>query len=183
MIYCHSYPSPVGNLLLIAENNKLIGIEFEQEQLAIDLNQAQFEPSARGKILPIFCKTCALLDRYFAGEPLDVATLEDLSPKGTPFQQAVWQVLRQIPYGQTTTYGEIAQQLGKPNAVRAVGGAVGRNPISILIPCHRVLGKNQSLTGFGGGLPTKRYLLELEGIFYKNSGVEFVKPKRKKWSS
>ncbi|VEI44992.1 methylated-DNA--protein-cysteine methyltransferase [Actinobacillus equuli] len=88
-----------------------------------------------------------------------------------------------IPYGKTTSYGEIAQQLGKPNAMRAVGGAVGRNPISIIVPCHRVLGKSQTLTGFGGGLPAKRYLLELEGIDFKDKGIEFVNPKHKKWGN
>lgn len=183
MTYYHYYPSPVGKLLLIAEHSRLIGIEFEQEQLAVERQHWQEMRDTTGQNFTVFCKTIAILDRYFTGEKMDFSALDFLAPKGTPFQQAVWQMLRQIPYGQTTTYGEIAQQLGKPNAVRAVGGAVGRNPISILIPCHRVLGKNQTLTGFGGGLPTKRYLLELEGIFYKNSGVEFVKPKRKKWSS
>lgn len=107
--------------------------------------------------------------------------MDFLAPQGTPFQQSVWKILREIPYGQTTTYGEIATQLGKPSAMRAVGGAVGRNPISILVPCHRVLGKNQALTGFGGGLPNKRFLLQLEDITYKDKGIEFVKPKTKKW--
>ncbi len=87
-----------------------------------------------------------------------------------------------IPYGKTTSYGEIALSLNNPKAVRAVGGAVGRNPISILIPCHRVLGKAQALTGFGGGLPAKRYLLQLEKIEYKDKGIEFVQHKNKKWS-
>lgn len=180
-IYYHYYPSPVGNLLLLAKHDKLIYIEFEKEQLSTSLtNFTQAMPTS-GEIWQVFCKTGAVLDRYFAGEQLDFSRLNFLAPKGTPFQQAVWQKLREIPYGKTVTYGEIAAQLGKPNAMRAVGGAVGRNPISILIPCHRVLGKNHSLTGFGGGLPNKRYLLQLEGIQYQDKGIEFVKPKPKKW--
>lgn len=180
-IHYHFYPSPVGKLLCIADHTGLIGIEFEQEQLSTSAeNWQQAEPTS-GQIWQIFCKTADILDRYFAGETLDFAALDFLAPKGTPFQQAVWQILRQIPFGQTTSYGDIAQQLGKPNAMRAVGNAVGRNPISILIPCHRVLGKNQALTGFGGGLPAKRYLLQLEKIGYKDQGVEFVNPKNKKW--
>lgn len=181
-IYYSHYASPVGNLLLLVQNEKLIYIEFEKEQQTTPLEQ--FLPAddvTSGQNWAIFCKFFAILDRYFAGEPIDFAKLDDLSPQGTPFQQAVWQKLREIPYGQTTSYGEIAAQLGKPNAVRAVGGAVGRNPISILIPCHRVLGKNSALTGFGGGLPNKRFLLDLEKIDYKDQGIEFVKPKTKKF--
>lgn len=180
-IYYAHYTSPVGNLLLLVQDEKLIYLEFEKEQQTTPLDTFTQANSASGQIWAVFCKIFTILDRYFAGEPLDFTELDCLSPQGTPFQQAVWQKLREIPYGQTTSYGEIATQLGKPNAVRAVGGAVGRNPISILIPCHRVLGKNQALTGFGGGLPNKRFLLNLEGIHYKDQGIEFVKPKSKKF--
>ena len=180
-IYYHYYTSPVGRLLLLAKHGKLIYIEFEQEQQTTSLESFLPASSTSGEIWQVFCKTGAVLDSYFAGETLDFNQLDFLAPQGTNFQQAVWQQLRQIPYGNTITYGEIAQKLGKPNAMRAVGGAVGRNPISILIPCHRVLGKNHSLTGFGGGLPNKRYLLQLEGIQYQDKGIEFVKPKPKKW--
>lgn len=171
----------MGRLLLLAQNNKLIYIEFEQEQSTTSLNNLLEANQTSGEIWQIFCKTNSILDRYFAGEPLDFNQLDFLAPQGTAFQQAVWQQLRKIPYGETTSYSEIAKQLGKPNATRAVGGAVGRNPISILIPCHRVLGKNQSLTGFGGGLPNKRFLLQLEHIQYKDKGIEFVKPKPKRF--
>lgn len=122
-----------------------------------------------------------MLDRYFDGEPVAFEQLDFLLPQGTPFQKVVWQALREISYGQMVSYADIARKIGKPNAVRAVANAVGRNPISILIPCHRVLGKNQVLTGFGGGLPIKRYLLNLENIAYKDLGIEFVSLKRKKW--
>lgn len=175
------YPSPVGNLLLIAQASGLIGIEFEPEQNAYSVEKWQAASAASGEISAIFRKTQQVLDRYFQGEQPDFATLDFLAPQGTPFQQAVWKLLLAIPFGQTQSYGELAQKLGKPNAMRAVGGAVGRNPISILIPCHRVLGKDQALTGFGGGLPSKRYLLQLENIRYKDKGVEFVKAKPKKW--
>lgn len=187
-IYYHYYPSPVGKLLLLAKKEGLIYIEFEEEQTTTAVSQ--FTPAeacddlsqTSGQVWVIFCKTKAILDRYFAGEQIDFTQLDFLKPQGTEFQQAVWKKLLEIPYGATTSYGEIAQSLGKPNAMRAVGGAVGRNPISILIPCHRVLGKNQALTGFGGGLPNKRYLLQLEGIGYKNQGTEFVNPKSKNWN-
>ncbi|EXI62111.1 cysteine methyltransferase [Mannheimia granulomatis] len=180
-IYYDYYQSPVGRLLLLAQTEGLIYIEFEQEQQTTLLQNFIKASATSGAILEIFCKTHEILDRYFAGEKLNFSQLDFLHFIGTDFQKSVWTILRTIPYGQTTTYGEIAAQLGKPNAMRAVGGAVGRNPISILVPCHRVLGRNQSLTGFGGGLPNKRFLLKLEGISYKNQGIEFVKPKTKKW--
>jgi methylated-DNA-[protein]-cysteine S-methyltransferase len=85
-----------------------------------------------------------------------------LAPQGTPFQQQVWRALCDIPYGETTSYGELARRIGNPNAVRAVGLANGSNPIAIIIPCHRVIGSNGSLTGYGGGLPIKKALLALE---------------------
>lgn len=112
---------------------------------------------------PVLQAAVAQLDAYFSGTctqfdiPLDV-------PTGTPFQKAVWQALQSIPYGQTITYGQLSAQIGRPAAVRAVGSAIGRNPISIMIPCHRVMGKNGSLTGYGGGLERKAALLQLEGV-------------------
>jgi methylated-DNA-[protein]-cysteine S-methyltransferase len=101
------------------------------------------------------------LREYFAGtrRRFELA----LAPRGTPFQLSVWQLLRAIPYGQTVTYGEIARRLGRPEAARAVGLANGANPLPIVVPCHRVIGADGSLTGFGGGLPIKRALLHLEG--------------------
>ena len=181
--YYQFYSSAVGKLLLIAQKQGLIGIEFEQEQRPYSIENWLEATETSGEISNIFCKTSNILDRYFAGEIIEFSQLDFLAPIGTPFQQSVWQLLLAIPYGKTTSYGELAKQLGKPNAMRAVGGAVGRNPISILIPCHRVLGKNQALTGFGGGLPTKRHLLQLEGISYRDKGIEFVKAKNKNWDS
>jgi methylated-DNA-[protein]-cysteine S-methyltransferase len=101
------------------------------------------------------------LKEYFAGERITFDV--PLAPRGTEFQQRVWQELRNIPHGEFITYGEQARRLGRPKAFRAVGAANGKNPISILVPCHRVLGASGSLTGFAGGLETKRKLLELEG--------------------
>ena len=102
------------------------------------------------------------LRAYFAGkrEAFDLV----LAPKGTPFQQAVWRALLEIPYGSTATYGAIARRIGRPSAPRAVGMATGRNPISIIVPCHRVVGSNGTLTGYGGGLDRKEWLLALEGV-------------------
>jgi methylated-DNA-[protein]-cysteine S-methyltransferase len=102
------------------------------------------------------------LQAYFAG---DVSALESIpvDPEGTRFERRVWRTLQRIPAGKTLTYGEIARKLGSPNAARAVGGACGRNPIVLVIPCHRVIGSNGSLTGFGGGIERKRWLLQHEG--------------------
>jgi len=108
-----------------------------------------------------FRPAIAQLREYFAGTRRHFALA--LAPRGTPFQLAVWQVLRAIPYGQTRSYGEIARGLGRPEAARAVGLANGANPLPIIVPCHRVIGADGSLTGFGGGLPIKRALLQLEG--------------------
>ena len=100
------------------------------------------------------------LNEYFEGRRKDFTL--DLKPSGTPFQLSVLAALEQIPYGQTRTYAEIARQIGRPKAVRAVGAANGRNPLPIVIPCHRVIGSDGSLTGFGGGIAAKQYLLSLE---------------------
>ncbi|PJG82932.1 methylated-DNA--[protein]-cysteine S-methyltransferase [Caviibacterium pharyngocola] len=167
--YCY-YQSPVGRLLMIGQNDQLTHLDCELEQMA---------PNPKWKLnenLPLFLQVKAALTRYFNGEKEDFHDIP-LNPQGTPFQQRIWDALRRIRYGQFSSYGELAAQIDNPNAVRAVGGAVGRNPISIIIPCHRVLGKQKQLTGFGGGLPMKRALLQLEGVSYADKGVEFVKQK------
>ena len=107
-----------------------------------------------------FVEACVQLDAYFAGElkEFDLALL----PKGTPFQESVWRALTEIPYGETCSYGQLATNMGKPKASRAVGAANGVNPIPVIIPCHRVIGASGKLTGFGGGIETKQFLLELE---------------------
>jgi methylated-DNA-[protein]-cysteine S-methyltransferase len=146
--------TPIGGLLLAGDEEGLRRISFQDGshpvRPAAEWRQAK-EP---------FREAIAQLQAYFAGRlrRFDLA----LAPEGTPFQRAVWSMLRTIPYGETVSYGEMGRQLGRPNAYRAVGGANGRNPIPIIIPCHRVIGSGGSLTGFGGGLMIKRRLLELE---------------------
>ena len=121
-----------------------------------------------------FTQEATELREYFAGERREFSLR--LAPQGTPFQQRVWKALCRIPYGETWSYGQLASQIGKPSASRAVGLANGRNPLPIVIPCHRVIGANGSLTGYGGGLPIKRHLLALErgdvGLFVRGAGPE-----------
>lgn len=115
--------------------------------------------------IPLLLEAVHQLQEYFAGRR-QVFTLP-LAPEGTPFQQAVWQALLKIPYGQARSYKDIAKETGNPKACRAVGYAVGQNPIAVLIPCHRVISSNQALTGYSGGLQLKEALLDLEHISYK----------------
>ena len=150
--YYHWYQSPFGKLLITGNRSALSTLEFPAKnttpanQWIQDANQ--------------FRDVCQQLDHYFAG---NLTTFDlPLAPHGTKFQQSVWAELINIPYGETTSYGAIAKKLQNPKAVRAVGSANGSNPIPIIIPCHRVIGSDGSLTGFGGGLPTKSFLLNLE---------------------
>lgn len=170
-IFYHYYPSPIGSLLMLSDGEHLTNLDFEAEQASAP--NPQWIENAK---LPLFKATSLALDGYFQGEKETFANIP-LAPQGTEFQQKIWQALIQIPYGQTASYGALAAMIDNPKAVRAVGGAVGSNPISIIIPCHRVLGKSREITGFGGGLPAKRFLLNLEQIPFVDKGVEFVKPK------
>jgi methylated-DNA-[protein]-cysteine S-methyltransferase len=146
--------SPIGPIVLVGDDDGLTGL-FMADHRYKPADHTFGEPDD----VP-FTEVAAQLREYFAGTRtgFDVP----LAPVGTPFQREVWTLLRQIPYGETTTYGELAAQLGRPNAARAVGMANGRNPISIIVPCHRVVGSTGDLTGYGGGLPRKRFLLDLE---------------------
>ena len=162
--------SPIGRLLMLSDGENLTNLDCELEQTTPNPNWILQED------LPLFEKVRCALTRYFNGEPESFSDIP-LLPKGTAFQQAIWNALRQIPYGKTASYGGLAESINNPKAVRAVGGAVGSNPISIIIPCHRVLGKKCEIIGFGGGLPAKRFLLKLENIPYIDKGVEYVKPK------
>ena len=148
--------SPVGRLLL-AGTDALSLIAFSRGANGI-APQAGWKPSDA----PFLRKAAAQLDEYFRGARREFDLR--LRPTGTAFQLAVLNALATIPYGETRSYGEIAAQIGRPKAVRAVGAANGRNPLPIVIPCHRVIGADGGLTGFGGGLETKRYLLDLEGV-------------------
>ncbi|QEH46092.1 methylated-DNA--[protein]-cysteine S-methyltransferase [Aggregatibacter actinomycetemcomitans] len=169
-LFYRYYPSPLGNLLMLSDGKNLTNLDFELEQLAPNPKWQEKNE------LSVFIHVCTALDRYFNGEPETFADIP-LAPRGTEFQQQIWQALRQIGYGQTASYGELAKRINNPKAVRAVGGAVGSNPISIIIPCHRILGKDGTLTGFGGGLVAKRFLLQLENISYIDKGKEIVKPR------
>lgn len=146
--------SPVGPLLLAADAGGLRSIEFVNGR-----KPAQANPQWQEDAEPLH-ETIRQLQAYFAGE-LETFDLP-LAPQGTPFQLSVWNRLCEIPYGETISYGELARRLGNPNASRAVGLANGSNPIPIVIPCHRVIGSNGKLTGYGGGLPIKEKLLALE---------------------
>ena len=159
MYYCTQYNSPIGQLTLASDGIYLTGLWIRGQKF---FAQNHSDPVEMPQ-LPVFENTVRWLDRYFAGEQVSPDLLP-LKPTGTPFQQKVWDILKTIPHGQTLTYGNIAKRLGRPGASQAVGAAVGRNPISIIIPCHRVLGANRKLTGYAGGLAAKAWLLKREGI-------------------
>jgi methylated-DNA-[protein]-cysteine S-methyltransferase len=146
--------SPIGPLLLIAVDGVLSGLHMEVRRHPPD-PQSLGDRDDKG-----FGEVRAQLHAYFAGELTEFDL--PLHRQGTPFQQRVWAALREIPYGETTSYGELAEHLGNPKASRAVGLANGRNPVSVIVPCHRVIGANGDLTGYGGGIERKRYLLDFE---------------------
>ena len=175
MIFTQHYESPLGGILLAADDTGLTGLWFEgQKYFADTLPQEHIQ-----KETATLAEAKRWLDIYFSGREPDF--LPPLHPLGTPFRRAVWELLLQIPYGQTATYGQIARQLaakaGLPHmSAQAVGGAVGHNEISIIIPCHRVVGTNGSLTGYAGGIDKKVKLLELEhapmsGFFTPKKGT------------
>ncbi len=160
--YISTCPSPLGELTLASDGEHITGLWMAGQKHF----GAKLSDDAQDMALPVFDAAKAWLGRYFAGD--DPGLLPPLLPQGSPYQQAVWQLLLAIPRGQTSTYGDIARLLasatGQVTSPRAVGNAVGRNPISILIPCHRVLGRDGSLTGYAGGRERKAQLLRLEGF-------------------
>ena len=157
--------SPVGKLTLVAREVKLAAVLWEIEKA----NRVKLGAMEQNNKLPILCETERQLAEYFAGQRV---TFElELDFAGTDFQKKVWRALLTIPFGETRSYSDIARQIGNEKAVRAVGAANGRNPISIIAPCHRVIGMNGTLTGFAGGLEAKQILLRLEG-----SGIAQLKP-------
>ena len=153
--------SPLGEVRLRSDGESLTGLWFVgQVNDAKEMSDLEIKND-----LPIFGQVESWLESYFSGKQTSITI--PLQPKGTSFQQRVWQILQEIPYGETMTYGEIAQRIAQEKGVetfsaQAVGQAVGKNPISILIPCHRVLGKNGALTGYAGGVHRKEQLLQLE---------------------
>ncbi|MEX5509522.1 methylated-DNA--[protein]-cysteine S-methyltransferase [Pseudomonas paralactis] len=150
-------PSPVGELTLVARNGKLSAILWEVERA----NRVRLGQLVEANDSLILLETQRQLTQYFDGTRNQFELELDFA--GTDFQKQVWRALLTIPFGETRSYSQIAQQIGNPKAVRAVGAANGRNPISIIAPCHRVIGASGSLTGFAGGLQAKQYLLALEG--------------------
>jgi methylated-DNA-[protein]-cysteine S-methyltransferase len=147
--------TPIGTLLIAGDDRAIHRIEFPKNGKA-RRPEADWHESARGPV----AEAIRQLREYFAGRRSDFDL--PLAPQGTAFQKTVWDRLQEIPYGETISYGELAKRVGNPKASRAVGAANGQNPIPIVIPCHRVIGSNGKLTGFGGGLPTKETLLALE---------------------
>jgi len=168
ILFLTRYKSPLGIYVILSSKQGIVSIETEEDAQThiarlqhdgIQIRQGEDE----------YNKWAASeLDDYFAGKLFRFTVPLDL--RGTPFQHQVWQLLQNIPYGETVSYGELARSLGRANAARAVGGAVGSNPISIIVPCHRVIGANGNLTGYGGGLSRKRALLDLEADARSKTG-------------
>ena len=174
MDYTHHYVSPLGEITLASDGEYLTGLWFDGQKYFADTLHAQHEE----KELDVFRRTDKWLDLYFSGTDPDFRP--PIRMNGTAFRQEVWQILLTIPFGKTMTYGEIAKILAdrrgiKSMSAQAVGGAVGHNPISLIIPCHRVVGTNGALTGYAGGLDKKAWLLDMESqssvIFTTNAFV------------
>lgn len=157
-VFTRTIDSAVGPLFLVASDAGLHAVEFSESR-----HPVQRSSDWRAGAHPVLDATQLQLDEYFAGtrRSFDLP----FAAHGTPFQQEVWKALTRIPYGATASYAELAKSIGRPTASRAVGAANGRNPLSIVVPCHRVIGASGLLTGFGGGLPTKEFLLSLEGAW------------------
>lgn len=148
--------TPLGPLTALRDDTGLLGLWFDDQKHHPGPLSAEVVRHD-----PLLDRVATVLENYFAGHPPTTDGIA-LAPSGTAFQRAVWLALRQIPSGARCTYGELASRLGRPQAARAIGAAVGRNPIAILVPCHRVVGADGSLTGYAGGLPRKAALLKLE---------------------
>lgn len=163
-LHLERWPSPVGTLLLVIdEAGSLRGLEFEENETRLKRLLRRYNPDYTLEEAPAPAAIKRALSSYFAGDTQAVSQIPTAN-FGTPFQQSVWAALRAIPPGTTTTYGRLAASLGRKGASRAVGAANGANPIPIVVPCHRVIGADGSLTGFGSGLPRKKWLLNHERI-------------------
>ena len=161
MNYMCKYNSEIGNIIIVSDGENLTGLWFEGQKHFLNLFEEQEEE------LEIFTKTKKWLDIYFSGKKPEFSIPVLFS--GTEFRVKVWNILKEIPYGEVITYGDIAKRLAEEKGIKkmsaqAVGAAVGHNPISIIVPCHRVIGNNNNLTGYAGGLDKKKRLLEIEGI-------------------
>lgn len=163
MDFIHSYASPLGQITVASDGEAVLGLWFDGQKYDRDVLGKEYKEAA----LPIFGEADRWLDQYFAG--LAPNFTPKLNLRGTAFRRRVWDILLEIPYGQTMTYGEIADRIARERGLkrmsaRAVGGAVGHNPISLIVPCHRALGAQGRLTGYAGGLDRKAWLLRREGI-------------------
>ena len=163
MDYTQEYGSPLGPITLASDGEALTGLWFQGQKY----DRSTLSDENEQRDLPVFREAARWLDRYFAGDAPDFTP--PLKLRGSPFRQAVWEILLTIPRGSVTTYGEIAAHIAAQRGLehmsaQAVGGAVGHNPVSIIVPCHRVVGADGSLTGYAGGLERKRALLKLEGV-------------------
>lgn len=160
--------TPIGNLLLTANSEALLGLDFMDTEhecpagFPKNISYKEMAGQAQNTASPVLKLAVNQLAEYFSGKLQNFTVPLNLGLRGTPFQQKCWQALRQIPYGQTRTYKDMALCVGHTKAFRAVGGANHHNPIVVIVPCHRVVGANGKLTGFGGGLWRKQWLLQLE---------------------
>lgn len=164
MLYISKNSSPIGTLTLASEGSSLVGVWMDGQKYYL----GKYSEAEEAPELEIFSAAAQWLDEYFAGKRPDPSAIP-LAPQGSDFAKLVWSILREIPYGKTVTYGDIAaecaRRLGRERmSAQAVGGAVGHNPLSIIVPCHRVVGANGSLTGYAGGMERKIYLLTHEGV-------------------
>ena len=166
MPYIHYYHSPIGALKITAEEAYITGLSLEPE------DEVQETP-----ITPMLQEACKQLEEYFSGTRTNFE-LPIKYVSGTPFQHSVWNALRNIPYGETRSYEDVAVAIGNPKAVRAIGQANNKNPILLLVPCHRVINKNGSIGGFGCGVEVKKQLLQLEAILSAGVPVEQSKADR-----
>lgn len=155
------YRSPLGDLLLIGSRGALSALHFDNAERLGALTRELTEQAGA------FAAPIRQLDEYFAGERTEFEL--ELAPRGTEFQMQVWQALREIPYGQTRSYGQIAQAIGRPKAARAVGSANNKNPLAVIVPCHRVVGSSGKMVGYAGGLDRKSWLLSHEAARSANS--------------
>lgn len=160
----------LGRLLLLSDGQALTGLYLPKHANLIKIEPCWIE----NEHAEVFTATSQQLNEYFAGNRYSFEL--PLAPSGTIFQQSVWQALIEIPYGQTVSYSEMAMRIGRPSGPRAVGHANGRNPISIIIPCHRLIGKDGSLTGYGGGLDIKEALIEFERSVVRQGARIFILP-------
>lgn len=175
MIYVAHYASPVGKLTLAAKDDALVGLWIKGQKAYLESLK---EEVVEKENYPVLRLTKKWLDKYFAGKKPKISELK-LAPMGSAFAKQVWKILEKIPYGETVTYGDIAKEIARKNgkakmSAQAVGGAVGGNPISIIVPCHRVIGAKGNLTGYGGGMTNKIKLLKHEQAWQK----EFFVPKK-----